>query len=427
MSTSVYQIINTIIWTILGFLVVYQIFYIIIGFFGNLTYKEAKKEHSFAFLIAGRNEEAVIGQLIDSIHKQNYDQSKLKIFVCADNCSIGDKTAEIARSKNAVVYERHDLSKIGKCYPLDLLLKSIARDFPDYKPDGFFVFDADNLLDKNYVKEMNKVFDSGEKIITSYRASKNYSSSLMSMGASISFIRECRFVHNSRNLLNLSTHVSGTGFLVSSEILKPEDGWNYGALTEDLEFSCAHLIKGHKVAYCDNAIFYDEQPETLKQTYRQRLRWQKGSYQCFGTFGLSIFTKLFSSLNFAFYDYLMFFIPLPVISSSWAIINGLWATIEACILIVSGAPIISTLFALVLVLLKFVFMLFLGFFVYGSLAVLRDWKRIKEPTSKKLLSMLAYPLFMIVLMPIPFIAIFKKIEWKPIVHTSSKNIEDLTK
>lgn len=305
-------------------------------------------------------------------------------------------------------------------------MENIVRDFPDYNPDGFFIFDADNLLDKNYVKEMNKAFDSGEKIVTSYRASKNYGQSLMSMGSSLQFIRECRFIHTPRNLFDLSTHVSGTGFLVSSDILNIKEGWKYGKLTEDLEFSCDNLIKGNKVAYCDEAVFYDEQPVTLKQTYRQRLRWQKGSYQCFSAFSFSLIFKFFSRMNFAFYDFWLFFFPLPLISTSWAVVNGIVNIVQSIIAILSGAQVLPVILSLVLALLKYFGMLYAGLFFYGSLAVVKDWKRIKASKTKKILSMLAYPLFMISIIPVTFIALFKKIEWKPIAHTHATSVEELS-
>ena len=94
---STYDIINTVVWDVFAALLLYQILFVIIGLFKVKRYKPAKKQHEYAILIAGRNEEAVIGQLIDSIKNQNYDMTKIKIFVCADNCSINDKTAEIAR------------------------------------------------------------------------------------------------------------------------------------------------------------------------------------------------------------------------------------------------------------------------------------------------------------------------------------------
>ena len=154
-----WDIINIIVGIVMGLLMAYQFLYIIIGLFKKKKFKDTKTESTYGILIAGRNEELVIGQLLDSIKKQNYNLEKVKIFVVADNCDAGDKTAQIAREKGAVVYERHNKDEIGKGYALNFLLQNIAKDFPEYDPDGWFVFDADNILDKNYIYEMNKAFN----------------------------------------------------------------------------------------------------------------------------------------------------------------------------------------------------------------------------------------------------------------------------
>ncbi len=420
-----WQIINLILSGLFVIIVLYQVFYIFIGFFAKTKYPTAKVNHKYGILIAGRNEEKVIGQLLDSIKKQNYPIENLKIFVVADNCSKDDKTAQISREMGAIVYERFNTEKVSKSYALDFLLKNIASDYPDYNPDGWFIFDADNLLDENYIKEMNKAFDAGKKIVTSYRNSKNYGDSLFSMGSSIHFIRECRFLHNPRNFLGFSTHISGTGFLVANDILNLKTGWKYGKLTEDLEFSCDNLIKGNSVAYCDDAIFYDEQPSTWKQTYRQRLRWQKGSYQCAYTFLFNLLFRFVKNLNFAFYDFFVFFLPLPLVSTSWGIVNLIVSLVQSIIQIASGGAVRAILLHLLLYVVSIIAIFYLGTFLYGAVAVLRDWKRIKAKSWKKIVSMFAFPIFMLTLVPICFIALFKKVEWAPIKHDVSKNIDDV--
>lgn len=72
-------------------------------------------------MICARNEEQVIGNLLDSIAGQDYPKDKLHVFVIADNCT--DETAAIARAKGATVYERHDLSKARKGYALEFGFK----------------------------------------------------------------------------------------------------------------------------------------------------------------------------------------------------------------------------------------------------------------------------------------------------------------
>jgi cellulose synthase/poly-beta-1,6-N-acetylglucosamine synthase-like glycosyltransferase len=157
----------------------------------------ASTNHKYAVVIAARNESAVIGQLIKSIKKQNYPAELMHIYVVADNCT--DNTAEVARNAGARVFERFNRQRVGKGYALDYAFKNIISSNEKY--DGYFVFDADNLLDENYICEMNKVFDNGYKIVTSYRNSKNYDTNWLSAGYSLWFLREAKYLNNSRMIL----------------------------------------------------------------------------------------------------------------------------------------------------------------------------------------------------------------------------------
>ena len=114
--------------------------------------------HRFAVLIAARNEAAVIGDLIDSLKQQNYPAELIDIYVVADNCI--DCTAEIAHAHGARVFERHDRSRVGKGFALSYLLRRIKREY-----DGYLVFDADNVVDRNYFREINKTFSAGYNIV----------------------------------------------------------------------------------------------------------------------------------------------------------------------------------------------------------------------------------------------------------------------
>ncbi|HBV51616.1 MAG TPA: N-acetylglucosaminyltransferase, partial [Clostridiales bacterium] len=100
--------------------------------------------------------------------------------VVADNCT--DGTAEAALAQGAHVYRRFHNTRIGKGYALDFLIQNIYGDFGKQYFDGFFVFDADNLLAENYITEMNKIFSEGFRIVTSYRNSKNYGDNWISAG-----------------------------------------------------------------------------------------------------------------------------------------------------------------------------------------------------------------------------------------------------
>ncbi|NLM83218.1 MAG: glycosyltransferase, partial [Clostridiales bacterium] len=230
--------------------------------------------HRYAVLISARNEERVIGHLIRSIREQNYPSELVTVFVVADNCT--DRTAEVAEAEGAVVYRRFNKQRVGKGYALDFLLSQILRDYPRDAFDGFFVFDADNILDSNYIAEMNRTFSQGYRIITSYRNSKNYGDNWVSAGYSLWFLRESRYLNHARMLLGTSCAISGTGFLVHRDIIEKYGGWKFFLLTEDIEFSVSNIIDGERIAFCKDAILYDEQPTSFRQSWLQRLRWAKG-------------------------------------------------------------------------------------------------------------------------------------------------------
>ena len=178
---------NSLIFIIFMLLYAYQVFYIFAVLFSKRkkVVKDTVQLHKYGFLIAARNEAGVIGHLIDSIKKQDYPADLIQVFVIADNCT--DDTAEVARKAGAVVFERNNRDLVGKGYALDFGLKSIDRDYSDAKIEGIFIFDADNLLSGNYVSEMNKVFDQGYPVVTSYRNSKNYGTNWLTAGYSLWF------------------------------------------------------------------------------------------------------------------------------------------------------------------------------------------------------------------------------------------------
>lgn len=247
--------------------------YAAIGAFCTRTYPKATTLHKYAVLIAARNEEAVIADLIESIRSQDYPQELVDIFVVADNCT--DKTAEIATKGGAVCYERSDAKNKSKGYALQFLVERIRRDFGIENYEGYFIFDADNLLKSDYISRMNEAFDAGEKIITSYRNTKNFSTNWISASYGIHWLRTCRMEHRGRSMLKLACRVQGTGYLLSSELL--QEGWNYTCLTEDRAFCADAVVRGYRIAYQHEAQFYDEQPDDLKTALRQRLRWAKGN------------------------------------------------------------------------------------------------------------------------------------------------------
>lgn len=263
----------------------YQFLYIPVPWLRKEKPHGPAKANRYAVLICARNEQRVIGDLIASLRGQTYDQSLLSIFVLADNCT--DDTAMVARVAGAHVYERFNQVRVGKGYALQELLEHLEQDYPRGF-DGYFVFDADNILAPNYVEAMNRTFSDGHEIITSFRNSKNYGDNWISAGYALWFLRESRYLNHARFLLGTSCAVSGTGFLFSRQVLEETGPWPFHLLTEDIQFSVDQVTRGRKIAFCPDAVLYDEQPTTFRQSWNQRLRWSKGYLQVFRGYGAKL-------------------------------------------------------------------------------------------------------------------------------------------
>lgn len=414
---SFISIFNLIIFIIFTGFYSYQFYYVLVGMFKKPKTLVAQKNHRFAVVIAARNESAVISQLINSIKKQKYPAELIDIYVVADNCT--DNTADVAKEAGATVFERFNRQYVGKGYALDYALKIILNS--DVKYEGYFIFDADNLLDENYIAEMNKVFDNGYKIITSYRNSKNYDTNWLSAGYSLWFLREAKYLNNSRMILNTGCAISGTGFMVSDEIIRKNNGWKHHLLTEDIEFSIDNAIQGEQIGYCGTAVLYDEQPYLFEQSWNQRLRWAKGFYQVFGKYGMELFKSIFTKKSFCCYDMFVTICPALFLSLVSVGINLVFLTIGLINFEVYPEIIQETSSSI----------LMSGFNSYavlyglGLVTTISEWKSINSTAFKKIIYTFSFPIFIFTYIPISIVALFRKIEWKPITHSITKSIEEV--
>lgn len=373
---------------------------------------EAKANHAYAYLISARNEEKVIGHLIDSLYDQDYPRDLMQVFVVADNCT--DNTAEIARSHGAIVYERRNRARVGKGYALDYALNLILAD-PEYRRfEAFFIFDADNLVSRSYTYEMNKLFDAGVRVATSFREAKNFGASWASAGQALSFYRESLLIHHSRGRLHMGTYISGTGFFVDRKLIEENGGWKFYTMIEDIEFSLDCAEKNIVIEYSEQAVFYDEQPATLKDSLNQRLRWCKGTHQCCKGYERRLFKKFFRNPNPTTFELAMHVSPLPVISSVWGVI---YFVVNTLIVAIGAMPLHTYLYLILTGTVGFMGLIILTVFVQGILCMIRHSRCLKIPAWKKIWYCFTFPVFMAFYLPLLVIAEFKKVEWKEIPHS----------
>ena len=470
--------INKILGIILSAIVFHKFFYLVLGMLFTRKFKPAKNKHKYGICIAARNEENVIGNLIDSINKQDYPKDLYKIFVVADNCT--DKTYEVAKKKGAVVYKRFDEVNRTKGFALKYLFERIEEDYKINSFDGYFIFDADNLLSIDYITKMNDAFDSGEKLITSFRNTKNFDENWIASTYALHWIRSARTNHRARSILRLATNIQGTGFLFASEIVK--NGWKYTSLTEDRALTADCVAAGYQITYQDDAVFYDEQPVSLRIALRQRLRWSKGHLQAFAESGPylfmniffgkllvkkewkdrrqpkgnTVFMKVIESIRhrFASFDTLVQLTPISFINlciwlafsvivyGYYAYSNGINPYVfgganpvsqilrNICDTRISLNPGINAMYIgmLLSVFYRILYRVFayLKSMLIGLYLFLVEDARIKKMSiSKKILYIFTWPTFDIIGRYTTYIAMFKNVTWKPIPHNSKITIDDL--
>lgn len=226
----------------------------------------------FAVLVAARNEELVIGPLINSLLTQDYPADLYDIWVIPNNCT--DNTALAAQSFGAKVLEcTTPVKSKGE------VLRFAYNRLRGRQYDAWLVFDADNVVDSRFLAEMNNARLAGVQAAQGYRDSKNPYDTAVSGCSSIYYWMMDRFHNGGKAGLGLSAMIGGTGFMVTQRLLDRLGGWRTETISEDLEITAQAVLAGERVAYVPKAVTYDEQPLTWEQSFTQRRRWTSGTLQ----------------------------------------------------------------------------------------------------------------------------------------------------
>ena len=392
---------------------IFWLYQFIVSICSLIKFKEKplieNKEHRFMAIIPAHNEAAVVTNLIESLKNQDYPKELYDIYVIADNST--DNTAEVARKAGAIVYERFDESKKTKGFALQwFLAQKIEEDAPY---DAFCIFDADNIADKNFLKAMNKKLCQGENVVQGYRDIKNPTDNWITAGYAIFYWTMNRFYHLARYNLGLSPLLNGTGFMVRFDIIKPT-GWDTKTLTEDIEFSLKNIIEGRKLGWATDAIVYDEQPTSFKQSWSQRSRWTVGHIQCMqeytGLLAAAVKEKK-TLMNFDGLLYILGSIPMFIITLLLILLNVIIYIANG----MNGAELLINC-------LRYLIPTFLLPILTAILIMVLD----KKPIKPMIKGLIFYPLFLGSWLLINFKCLFvRNTKWEKIDHVRDIKINDV--
>lgn len=228
----------------------------------------------YCILIPARNESKVIEKLLISIEKQSLKINSKDVYIIVEQ--MDDPTVEIAKKHHMNIVLRKDLQKKRKGYALDDAVKEILKAKKHYT--AYFILDADNILEKDFLKNMVEDISKGYDISTGYRNIKN-GSSLVACASILTFSIINTEGNQRRSLYANNVTLSGTGFYIKGDIIESLGGFPFHGMTEDYELTLYATLHNLTTNYNTKAIFYDEQPKSFKTSLIQRTRWVYGYFE----------------------------------------------------------------------------------------------------------------------------------------------------
>lgn len=367
----------------------------------EVQYPPAKKLRRFAVLTAARNEQAVIGNFIESIQKQEYPPELFDVFVIPNNCS--DNTEGVAEAYGAGIIHCPFPVKCKGDALHQALMQLHKKGY-----DAFCVFDSDNIVKSDYLLKINDAFDAGAKVVKGRLLASNAHASWISGCYNIYFNLFHLFFNKARGACGLSAKLVGTGFAVHKDVLEKLGGWNTITIAEDAEFSAQCALIGERVWWVPEAITYDEQPTSFRVSLFQRHRWCSGIMQV-GKLHFKTLVKRMTKPNWAYAaDFTMFL--MGTFAQALSIIP-LGLTFLAAIL--DGADGVINFF-------QVMGAYFIFYYVFMcSLAAFLTYYQERKAIPREMYSAIAlFPVFMASWIPLQVVSLFKEAHhWKEIQHT----------
>lgn len=285
-----FSILVLVVQVVLLLMSIYQLLISLSGMVTSSKREPLNRNHLPRFLCvtAAHNEENVIGAHVKNMLSMNYPRDKFEVVILADNCI--DDTMTIASSLGATVWERFNSFEKGKGYALRWAIHERA-DLKDY--DAVCIFDADNLVEPNFLEVMATELQDGKVAIQGYLDTKNPWDSWITASYASAYWYMNRFWQRARTRIGLSGALGGTGFCLSTNLLESVP-WEAMSLTEDLEYTVRLILSGTRVHWTDATRVYDEKPLNLSATIPQRTRWMQGHWNTAFRYSLPLLKLIFT-------------------------------------------------------------------------------------------------------------------------------------
>ncbi len=277
-------------------------------------------QHRFAIAIPAHDEENVISRTIEQLLMQSYPSDLYQIFVIADHCS--DNTASLARNAGAIALERMDGSRCGKG---SALIWAFPQIFERCNCDAIVIFDADTLVDNNFLQAIDNRLKSGARVIQGQHIISNPEQGWFPSLTYAMFLIDNRYQNLGRTTLGLSAKNMGDSICFRGDVVR-KIGYGTG-LTDDYLSRQKLLLEGINIVYEPLAIGYGEAPVRWSDAVSQRKRWLQGTCESSRSYSRRMLTSGLKRNN------------LPLIDGALQSLFPSYSTITLFVLLLLGAHI----------------------------------------------------------------------------------------
>lgn len=257
----------------------------IVYFFCSLKEKHSKKEEhlgspktNFAILIPARDEKEALIPLLDCLKRMDYPKDLYEVFVIVPNRK--DENYGRSLDYGFTPLERENghsnniKTKGGALADAYRQIEGTGKRF-----DSFVIFDADGVVDANFLKELDRLRAKGYSVGSVLRDFDNRFDNWHTSTDALFFTFVNAFSACGRNKVYRKGYITGSGYYVDSWILEELGGWVWTGLTEDVEFTdyCLHYKK-ITMGFTRNTKIYDELAKDYRASHKQHLRWMFGYF-----------------------------------------------------------------------------------------------------------------------------------------------------
>ena len=236
---------------------------------GQIRSLREPRQNTFLILYPAYNEDRVIVNSVHTFLGQYYPYKGFHVVVISDHMQpeTNEKLAQLPVTLLQPVFE-----KSSKAKAMQYALTQIQGAY-----DYVVILDADNVVESDFLANLNEVCNKGYEAIQCHRCAKNSNNNIAVLDGVSEEINNTIF-RKAHNRIGLSSALIGSGMCFSFKWFK-ENVYKLSTAGEDRELEALLLRQRIHIHYEPTIHVYDEKVSNKDNFQKQRLRWMTAQIQ----------------------------------------------------------------------------------------------------------------------------------------------------